>query len=194
MKIIEKLNVHVIDYTYDNDISHIVGMLSRFHRIEVRSYISVANDNWSKVTLGSHNNLSSFRINQSIALKAITKSTDSDHLVVDSFVKPINNAKIRLDIPDRASFVSYVDNRESHSISSMAYSSMFYIQPHISKYVLSGMLNGTNNMFDSLRNLPKEEVCLDSNFSDFDYYRYPNFSLFEESILDRRILRRYFNS
>lgn len=194
MKIIDKLNVHIIDYTYDNDVSHIIDSLSRIHRLEIRAYPSVVNSEWSRKTGVSSNNLLNFRINQSLALKAIAKSTDSDHLIYDSYVRLKKGNKLKIEIPDRASFVSFIDNREGTDLSSVFYSSLYYIQPHIAKSILSGMSNGILNIFDSVRGLSREEACLDNQAAEFEYYRYPGFSLSEEPLLDKRILNRWINS
>ena len=194
MKVIDKLNVHVIDYTYDNDISHVLNSLSRMHRLEIRSYPSVIHSEWSRRTGAHPNNLLHFRINQSLALRAIAKSTDSDHLIYDSYVRTTKGHKLKMEVPDRASFVLFIDNREGTDFSSVTYSALFYTQPHIAKSILSGMSNGVMNIFESVRGLSREEVCLDNQNAEFEYYRYPGFSLSEEPLLDKRILNKWTNS
>lgn len=186
MKIIDKLNLHIIDYTHNDDVHYITSSLAKIHKIEIRRYMSVANTGWNLATGMSGNNLLAFRLNQSIALKAIAKSEDHYHLVFDSYIKLNPEIRMSLDVPDRANFVSYLDNRGyDHNIPS--YSSIYFIQPHIAKLILAGYSQGRLNMFDVLNKLPREEVCMNDLGIKYNHYRYPNFSLAESDLIDFRI-------
>ena len=180
-----------MDYTFNDDVSRVLSCINKIHRVEIRRYVCVANNSWNEAIGQSRNNLLSFRMNQCLALRSIANSTESYHLVMDNFIRTKHGSRFELNIPDRANFVSFVDNRTGQSLNGCSYSSLFYIQPHIAKMILAGYSNGTLNMFDSLRNLPKEEIELDNSNTQFEYYRYPNFTLSEIDVINRSVMQEW---
>lgn len=191
MKLIEKLNVHVLDYTYDKEIDDLVYLFRDTPRVEVCRYTSVSNSKWSEIKYSRGNNLLPFLINQSRALKAISKSKDQDHIVMDSYISFKSSSSNDFEIPDRTGFYGFLNNGSPSSVAT--YHPMFYIQPHIAQFILSGYKSGDMNLNSILMSIPQGEVGFKPLKLVPGLSRYPNFTLNDTDLLWGE-LRDIFNS